>query len=335
MGKLSANDFAEFLKTRQKAKDGYIMGAIGEDPKIWKTNNHRYTQYTGSQLKQALYWREHAERVWDCQGLADGYVTDNAGLGKVDTKARFNYSEWCSPKGEGLIPADKRVPGAAVFMHSNSKGYITHVGYLVEPVEVGNQSGDWYVIEARGVMYGVVKTKLYERGWNRWGYMTRYFDYDIIENPNDNTDNQTLRRSDCGDAVKELQMVLITAGYSCGIYGADGDFGSATERAVKAFQLDHDLAVDGIVGEKTRAALDALNVDDSDGNTADPAEVTYTVTGGSVYVRDAPCVAGSRILGVVHAGDKLTGTGLAEGAWRQIRFDEDGALAWISGKYVA
>ena len=330
--KLSANDFAEFLKARQKAKDGYIMGAIGEDPKKWSTSNHRYTQYSGAQLKKALYWRENAERVWDCQGLADGYVTDNAGLGKVDTKARFNYAEWCSPKGEGLIPADKRTPGAAVFIHSKAKGYITHVGYLVEPVEVGNQAGDWYVIEARGVMYGVVKTKLYDRGWNRWGYMTKYFEYDTI--PAQNTET-ALCKGDSGDAVKELQMVLITAGYSCGTYGADGDFGSATERAVKAFQIDHNIADSGKVDEATQAALDALTVEDADDNVTDAAEVTYTVTGGSVYVRDAPCVAGSKILGIVHAGDKLTGTGLAEGAWRQIRFDEDGALAWISGKYVA
>lgn len=32
-------------------------------------------------------------------------------------------------------------------------------------------------------MYGVVKTRLSERGWNRWGLMQKYFDYgDMPEN---------------------------------------------------------------------------------------------------------------------------------------------------------
>ena len=329
--KMPIDEFVGGLQSALKRKDGYIMGSRGQDPSKWSKDSWWFTQYSGEQKKKALYWRENAQRVWDCNGMAEGLYEDYSGV-NINTKARFNYAEWCSPKGEGLIPAEKRTPGAAVFIHSKSKGYITHVGYLVEPVEVGNQSGDWYVIEARGVMYGVVKTRLYDRGWNRWGYMTKYFDYDEIPSQ---TSDATLRRGDSGDAVKELQMVLITAGYSCGTYGADGDFGAATERAVKAFQADHDLTADGIVGEKTQDALDALTVEDGETDKPDAAEVTYTVTGGSVYIRDAPCVAGSRILGIVHAGDKLTGTGLSDGAWKQIRVGDDNQLAWISGKYVA
>lgn len=38
----------------------------------------------------------------------------------------------------------------------------------------------------------------------------------------------------------------------------DGSFGSATETAVKKFQSAHDLDADGIVGQKTLAALDKL-----------------------------------------------------------------------------
>ena len=35
----------------------------------------------------------------------------------------------------------------------------------------------------------------------------------------------------------------------------DGDFGSETEAAVKRFQADHQLEVDGIIGEATYTAL--------------------------------------------------------------------------------
>ena len=121
MSKLSTTAFEAFLLERYRAKDGYIMGAIGEDPRSWKKTHWRFAQYkdrkkyTQANEDKALYWREHAERVWDCQGLADGYVTDSGLFGKVNVYARNNYSGWRDPKGKGMIPAERRVPGAAVF----------------------------------------------------------------------------------------------------------------------------------------------------------------------------------------------------------------------------
>ena len=45
--KVSAADFAAFLKKRLAAKDGYIMGATGQDPKTWAKNSWWFTQYSG------------------------------------------------------------------------------------------------------------------------------------------------------------------------------------------------------------------------------------------------------------------------------------------------
>jgi len=53
------------------------------------------------------------------------------------------------------------------------------------------------------------------------------------------------------DNVSKVQNKLISLGYSCGSYGADGIFGVATFNAVKTFQKDNGLSVDGIVGPKT------------------------------------------------------------------------------------
>lgn len=61
----------------------------------------------------------------------------------------------------------------------------------------------------------------------------------------------TLRKGSSGADVKELQILLIKAGYSCGKYGTDGKFGDSTLEAVKAFQADRGLAVDGVVGVNT------------------------------------------------------------------------------------
>lgn len=54
-----------------------------------------------------------------------------------------------------------------------------------------------------------------------------------------------------GETVKALQTLLIGYGYSCGSYGADGDFGNGTDKAVKAYQKAKGLEVDGIVGTNT------------------------------------------------------------------------------------
>lgn len=64
-----------------------------------------------------------------------------------------------------------------------------------------------------------------------------------------------LRKGNEGNSVKALQTLLIGYGYSCGKYGADGDFGSGTEKAVKAFQKDKGLGMDGVVGANTWSKL--------------------------------------------------------------------------------
>ena len=64
-----------------------------------------------------------------------------------------------------------------------------------------------------------------------------------------------LEKGDQGDAVKEMQKMLIACNYSCGSSGADGDFGNATLTALKLFQNAAGLKPDGLYGEKTKAAL--------------------------------------------------------------------------------
>ncbi|GAA3777921.1 L,D-transpeptidase family protein [Micromonospora maritima] len=63
-----------------------------------------------------------------------------------------------------------------------------------------------------------------------------------------------LRRGDTGDAVRALQERLDRLGYWVG--ESDGTFGLLTEQAVYALQKAAGLRPDGIIGAKTRAALD-------------------------------------------------------------------------------
>ncbi|TYR79311.1 L,D-transpeptidase family protein [Priestia megaterium] len=73
-----------------------------------------------------------------------------------------------------------------------------------------------------------------------------------------------LKKGDRSSAVQDLQRKLTSIGYDT--KGIDGIFGSNTDIAVRKFQKDHGLAVDGIVGPATYKALG--------GNTKPPAKPT-------------------------------------------------------------
>ena len=57
-----------------------------------------------------------------------------------------------------------------------------------------------------------------------------------------------LKYGSTGNEVSELQKSLK-------MFSVDGKFGSLTEKAVKLFQLNNNLKVDGLVGIQTRAVL--------------------------------------------------------------------------------
>jgi peptidoglycan hydrolase-like protein with peptidoglycan-binding domain len=75
---------------------------------------------------------------------------------------------------------------------------------------------------------------------------------------NQMAEKRNLRRGMQGEDVKKLQEDLKAIGYDPG--EADGIFGKKTEDAVKKFQKDKGLRVDGVVGKNTATYIDALNL---------------------------------------------------------------------------
>lgn len=137
-----------------------------------------------------------------------------------------------------------------------------------------------------------------------------------------------LKNGMSGADVKELQGILIQLGYSCGVWGADGDFGDATEMAVRTFQRDHGCGVDGDVGPETIAALDAARM--AEGEAAQGGR-TVRISGGNCYVRSAPDTSG-KILGVAMAGDALPYQGQqSPDGWLLVAYQNQNG--WVSGKY--
>jgi peptidoglycan hydrolase-like protein with peptidoglycan-binding domain len=75
-----------------------------------------------------------------------------------------------------------------------------------------------------------------------------------------------------GPGVRSLQQRLKALGYDVG--AVDGVFGPGTDRCVKAFQHDHGLAADGVVGAATNAAL--AGTKHVDGTRASNGSSTFT-----------------------------------------------------------
>lgn len=67
-----------------------------------------------------------------------------------------------------------------------------------------------------------------------------------------------LRKGSTGPEVKSLQKKLLQIGYYLGSYGADGDYGDATVTAVRKFQKDNSLAIDGEAGPDTLTKIDKV-----------------------------------------------------------------------------
>ena len=65
-----------------------------------------------------------------------------------------------------------------------------------------------------------------------------------------------LIKGDKGSDVKVLQSNLNDAGYDCG--SVDGDFGDKTDKALRTFQSDYKLTVDGKYGPASKAKLEEV-----------------------------------------------------------------------------
>ena len=86
-----------------------------------------------------------------------------------------------------------------------------------------------------------------------------------------------------GDEVKKLQQKLIEKGYSVGAAGADGIYGADTDAAVRKYQQENGLNVDGIAGSQTQSKLYSSQTAAAPAvtPTTQPAGNTQQATGGA------------------------------------------------------
>lgn len=251
-------EFLSYLEEQKNSGSIYVWGAQGQSGETISESWIRQMETSRNNADRAiaLWKRRKAEgktalRAFDCSGLIMYFFQNLKGILKSDINAH-GLRGMCSQ-----IPQSQLLPGDFVFRVYTSganKGRAYHVGVVVD--------AEKNVIEAKGRDDGVVKRSLNaEAGyWNAFG-RPAFLKAEIEGGaptpqpvPTAWELSRLLKRTSPmvkGEDVRAAQKALLARGYSCGNSGADGQFGTGTENAVKAFQKANGLAADGIVGENT------------------------------------------------------------------------------------
>ena len=269
--KVKAQELVDYAEQAYQEKWGYIWATSGQ---VWTESDQaalekkyysdpaKYSDYKLG-AEQGKKWIGH--RVSDCSGVPYGFFKKHDIKIYHGSNSIWKYN--LSHKGP-IVKGMKLPVGAAIFTgDANSK---PHIGTLTTAT---------CVTEAKGTIAGVVHTPISNKKWTWWGLYSD-IEYDFIpgeeaphgtptETPPSggstepepvpqpvlDTQYATLRKGAKGELVTMMQELLMKAGEKLPKFGADGDFGSETLKAVKSFQKKHGLVVDGIVGPKTWGEL--------------------------------------------------------------------------------
>lgn len=170
----------------------------------------------------------------DCSGLISWYTRKNIG----------SYQMYSTASKRGLIKDINKAPIGAVLWKQG------HVGVYI---------GNGYCIEAKGIDYGTVKTKISDTHFTHWLLFEDYIDYDDViaettkKQPNPyKLPKLTVIKGMAGEDVKWVQWELVESGFNLKITGICDIL---TDKAIREFQQSCKIKVDGKVGPDTRKSM--------------------------------------------------------------------------------
>lgn len=336
---------------------GTVVYKCSESLRSRKAN--QYPSHYGSS-RTARYKQDIANKkvCADCVGLIKGYNWTSGGVG---VKEAIGTDKTFTSKYGGNGCPDKSANG--MFTYAKRKGCAWGTIDTLPEIpgvalrsdgHVGVYVGDGYAVEERGFSYGCVKTKVASRKWTHW-FQLPFVDYgdatfaggSYVKPDTATTEytlgTRTLKDGSKGTDVKALQGFLLQLEYSLPKYGADGEFGTETETALKKFQRKIGIKQDGIYGSETHQALMDAVADDDEGKadnepeTETPDEIKPAVKqvrivcgSGSVNIRVGNDTRYGRITSVKD-GATYEWIATAENGWHAIVVNAQ--IGWVSGKY--
>ena len=260
----------------------YVYGAVGENCKPAKRSQYGTKFYLKNHTTivtkcKAISWDAESQTckvTGDCSGCKWNLpvmMFDCRGFTRKILQMVFSWTLWGGTvggqwndernwKAKGSI-ADgmPRDTLCCLFVYSDNKWKHTGFGYNDETTECSS---------------GVQHFNTRNKKWTHWA-VPACVGEDTIVSPTTPSDpdegfpttptwRPTIRKGSKGAVVKECQTMLKALGYNLGICGIDGDYGTATDAAVRSFQREHPpLVVDGVCGPMTwdalQNAVDQLN----------------------------------------------------------------------------
>lgn len=198
--------------------------------------------FSGEKTCSGCKWYPDGKKVrcFDCRGFTYWILLQAFGFKLSGGGATTQWKTASNWKAKGEIKDMPKNTLCCLFVQKGEKMEHTGFGLNQQTIECG-----------AGVQhYTQRKAK-----WTHWAIPACVNDQ-IDPGPDpEPAEKPTLRRGDRGEWVTLAQTQLIQKGYRCGDTGADGVFGTQTEKAVKRFQQDAGLKPDGIIGPLTWAAL--------------------------------------------------------------------------------
>lgn len=309
-------NYAVELMTSRKGKNSYTQGAKRTyffgypDNKVGNTTQPGYSDCSAA-VRAAI----KAATGIDIGGNTSAQINNRNSKGVIIHET------------DGYYPDEsKLLPGDCLYFKGNTS-HPLDVGHVEMYIGNGKCCG-------HGSGTGPKIRDMREYCKSRASASRRYFMTIRWINGSDETDliipaRRTLKRGMEGTDVKEMQQMLLQIGYDLGSYGPDGDFGPATEAAVKAFQINLGIADTGIVDEALWQRLDAIidNKGDSDDPQPEPVQVgNLTVKDGTWNIRTGPGKEYA-IRRTAKGGEKLRE--VIPHGWKPVQM-EDGSIGWIS-----
>ena len=267
----------------------YVYGAVGEECRPAKRRQYGAKFYPKGHTTivtkcKALSWDSSTQTcvisgdccgcawylpvmMFDCRGFTRKILNMVYGWTLMGGTVGGQWNDERNWKAKGEIATMPRDTLVCLFVYNAKGKKWQHTGFGFNDMTMEASSG---------VQYSAKRAAK----WTHWA-VPAVSEADVTSPPEAKPDTgkqetkmQTIRKGNKGKLVTQMQQMLDKLGYSLGICGVDGDYGVATEKAVREFQRDHGLTQDGVCGPKTWAALQEA-VDKI--GTA-PAEERYTVT---------------------------------------------------------